>query len=102
MGCPENYYRDALQRFAYSVVCSDKKRAKQLLNEYSIEKLENEIKVQKDKLDIKEFIYTAGMIGGMVLESANRDDGCDGFNACMGGLYEFENFVKNLWLNISN
>ena len=32
----------------------------------------------------------------MVLECADRDDGCDGFNACMGGLYEFENFVKNL------
>ena len=36
------------------------------------------------------------MISGMVLECADRDDGCDGFNACMGGLYEFENFVKNL------
>ena len=96
MGCPENYYRNALQRFAYNLVYPDKKRAKQLLNEYSIEKLENEIKVQKDKLDIKEFIYTAGMIGGMVLECADRDDGCDGFNACMGGLYEFEKFIYEI------
>lgn len=96
MGCPENYYRNALQRFAYNLVYPDKKRAKQLLNEASIEKLEDEIKAQKDKSDIKEFIYTAGMVSGMVLECADRDDGCDGFNACMGGLYEFENFVKNL------
>ena len=44
MGCPENYYRNALQRFAYNLVYPDKKRAKQLLNESSIEKLEDEIK----------------------------------------------------------
>ena len=44
MGCLENYYRNALQRFAYNLVYPDKKRAKQLLNESSIEKLEDEIK----------------------------------------------------------
>lgn len=36
----------------------------------------------------------AGFVAGTVLECADRDDGCDGFNACLGGLNKFEEFVK--------
>ena len=33
---------------------------------------------------------------GILFETVNRDDGNDGFNACLGGLYQFEGFVKTL------
>lgn len=94
MGCPERYYKEALQNFAHSLYLdSDKEKAKQLLNESSVEKLEDEIE-RKRKKDTKDFLFDAGMVAGILYETANRDDGCDGFNACLGGLYKFEAFIK--------
>lgn len=97
MGCPEIYYKKALQDFAYSLFIGyDKKKANYLKNEKSIEKLENEITIAKEKVDTIDFVFDAAVVTGLILECANRDDGCDGFNACLGGLNDFEEFIKNI------
>ena len=97
MGNPRRYYKQVLQRFAYSLwIESDKNKAEQLADEESVEKLEDEIKTQKEKANILDFMFDAGIIAGSVLECADRDDGCDGLNACIGGLNEFEDLIKEL------
>lgn len=97
LGCPERYYKEALQNFAHALYFeSDKKKAKRLLHEESVEKLENEIVSRKEYVNEKDFIFDAGMAAGILYETSNRDDGCDGFNACLGGLNDFEEFIKEL------
>lgn len=97
MGYPEIYYKQALQRFAYSLYFgSDNEKAERLSDEESIEKLEDAIKVQKENANAIDFIFNAGMSAGIVLKCADRDDGYCGFNACIDGLSEFETFVKGL------
>lgn len=97
MGYPGRYYKEALQNFAHKLYFdSDKKKAKEMLNEASVEKLENEIKVKRGDMQTKDFLFDAGMVAGILFKTANRDDGNDGFNACLGGLYQFEGFIKTL------
>lgn len=97
MGCPDNYYRKALQRFAHNLLIRvDVNKAAQMMNEKSIEKLEYEIKEQRKNIDDANFAFDAGIVVGAVVICADRDDGCDGFNACLGGISEFEEFVKGL------
>lgn len=97
MGCPGRYYKEALWNFTHKLYFdSDKKKAKEMLNEESVEKLEQEIREQRNNVDAIDFIFDAGIVAGIVLECADRDDGCDGFNACLGGISEFEEFVKGL------
>lgn len=97
MGYPGRYYKEALQNFAHKLYFdSDKKKAKEMLNEASVEKLENEIKVKRGDIQTKDFLFDAGMVAGILFKTANRDDGNDGFNACLGGLYQFEGFIKTL------
>lgn len=97
MGCTEAYYKKALQKFAYSLwLGSDNKKAEQLVDEESIKELEDAIRIQKENTNVIDFVFDAGISAGMVLESADRDGGCDGFNACLGGLSDFEDFIKGL------
>lgn len=97
MGCPDIYYRKALQRFAHNLLIGvDAYKAEQMTNEKSIAKLEHEIREQRKHVDAIDFIFDAGIVAGIVLKCADRDDGCDGFNACLGGVSEFEEFVKGL------
>ena len=97
VGCPERYYREALQKFAHSLYFdSNKKKARQLSDEELIKELEDAIRTQKENTNIIDFVFDAGISAGMVLESADRDGGCDGFNACLGGLSDFEDFIKGL------
>ena len=97
MGCPEMYYKEALQKFAHSLYFdSNKKKARQLADEESIKELEDAIRTQKESINVIDFVFDAGISAGMVLESSDRDDGCDGFNACLGGLSDFEDFIKGL------
>lgn len=97
MGCPERYYKEALQKFAHSLwFDSNKKKAKQLVDEESIKELKDAIRTQKENANMIDFVFDAGISAGMVLESADRDGGCDGFNACLGGLSDFEDFIKGL------
>ena len=97
MGCPAIYYKKALQKFAHSLYFdSNKMKAEQLADEESIKELEDAIRSEKENTNVIDFVFDAGISAGMVLESANRDGGCDGFNACLGGLSCFEDFIKEL------
>lgn len=94
MGSPDIYYRSTLQAFAYNLNYSkDKKRAEFLCGEESVNVLEEEITQWKGKLSAKEFYYQAGRTTEYVLNEADKNDGCDGFNACIGAVYNFENFI---------
>lgn len=93
MGCPDIYYKRALQCFAYALVhLEDNKLAKELLNEESEEKLEEFILNKKKTYDEKQFYYNAGRTTEFVLNESEKE-GCDAFNACIGGLCQFEYFV---------
>ena len=93
MGCPAIYYKRALQCFAHALVyMEDNKLAKELLNEKSEEKLETFILDKKKNLNEKQFYYDAGRTVEYVLNEAD-EDGCDAFNACIGGLNMFDGFI---------
>ena len=93
MGCPQIYYKRALQCFAHALVyMKDKKLAKELLEEKSEEKLETFILDKKKICNEKQFYYDAGRIVEYVLEEAD-EEGCDAFNACIGGLNMFDGFI---------
>lgn len=93
MGNPRIYYKRALQCFAHCLTyMEDKKLAKELCEEESEEKLEQFILQKKEQIDEKEFFYNAGRTCQGVLDEA-ADEGCDPFNACCGGLVEFEYFI---------
>ena len=93
MGCPSIYYKRALQCFAHALVyIEDSKLAKELLEEKSEEKLETFILDKKKIYNEKQFYYDAGRTSEYVLNEAD-DDGCDAFNACIGGLNMFDSFI---------
>lgn len=97
MGCPDIYYREALQRFTHHLLIGvDVNKADQMANEKSIEKLEYEIKEQRKNADDVDFVFDAGIVAGALLVCADRDGGRDGFNACWSSISEFEEFVKEL------
>ena len=94
MGCPTIYYKEALQSFAYYLNChTDMKLAKQLNEENNIEKLERHIMEKKNSVSTEQFFYNAGMASMYTLNDADENGGCDGFNACIGGLNMFDNFI---------
>lgn len=93
MGCPSRYYMRALQCFAHALVyMEDKKLAKELSEEKSEEKLEKFILERKETCDEKQFYYDAGRTSEYVLNEAD-EEGCDAFNACIGGLNMFDDFI---------
>lgn len=94
MGYPTIYYKQALQGFAYYLTCHDDMRlAKELNEEKDIEKLEEIILEKKKNISTEQFFYNAGMASMYTLNDADKNDGCDGFNACIGGLNMFEEFI---------
>lgn len=89
MGCPSIYYKRALQCFAHALVyMEDSKLAKEL----SEEKLEKFILEKKKTCNEKQFYYDAGRTSEYVLNEAD-EDGCDAFNACIGGINMFNSFI---------
>ena len=93
MGCPSFYYKRALQCFARALVyMEDSKLAKELLEEKSEEKLETFILDKKKICNEKQFYYDAGRTVEYVLSEAD-EEGCDAFNACIGGLNMFDSFI---------
>ena len=93
MGCPQIYYKRALQCFAYTLVSlEDKNLANELLEEKSEEKLESFISHKKKFYNEKQFYYDAGRVTEYILIGAD-EEGCDSFNACIGGLNMFDNFI---------
>ena len=93
MGCPQIYYKRALQCFAHVLVyMEDNKLAKELLEEKSEDKLEKFILKKKKTCNEEQFDYDAGRTSEYVLNEADKD-GCDAFNACIGGLNMFDSFI---------
>ena len=74
------------------VYMEDKKLAKELLEEKSEAKLEKFILDKKKTCNEKQFYYDAGRTSEYVLNEADKD-GCDAFNACIGGLNMFDSFI---------
>lgn len=94
MGNPIKYYKKALQTFAYSLnYLSDQNKAKAMFEEQNTEIMEKDILEWKNKMTEKEFYYEAGKASENILAKASKEDGCDGFNACVGGLISFEDFI---------
>jgi len=94
MGCPTIFYKKALQSLAYYLTChTDMDLAKELNEEDDTEKLEKFILKKKQNISTKLFFYNAGVACMYTLKDADENDGCDGFNACIGGLSMFENFI---------
>lgn len=94
MGCPTIYYKQALQGLAYYLTChDDMKKAKELSEEKDVEKLEQIIIEKKQNISIEQFFYNAGMASMYTLNDADKNGGCDGLNACIGGLNMFDNFI---------
>lgn len=93
MGCPSIYYKRALQCFAHALVYMDNnKLAKELSEEKSEERLEKFILDKKKSNNEKQFYYDAGRTVQAVLNEADKE-GVDAFNACIGGLNMFEDFI---------
>lgn len=94
MGCIENYYKKVLQTFAYYLTYdNDIQRADQLNVENDIEVLKEFILTKKQGMSTEKFFYEASRTSMYVLDEINNSGGCDIFNACIGGLIEFENFI---------
>lgn len=94
MGCPEWYYKRALQNLAYALTVDiDKKLANKLYKETSEQKLKAFINKKQEEMPTEQFFFKAGMSFGEVLNDADQNDGNDGFNACAGGLSEFAAFI---------
>ena len=92
MGCPDIYYTKALQYFAHCLAFSeDIKLSKELAAETSRDRLESYI-LQKKKIDEKQFYFDAGRTFQAVLDEAT-EEGTDAFNASIGGLNEFTEFI---------
>ena len=93
MGCPSRYYKRALQCFSHALIyIEDSKFAKELSEEKSEDKLEKFILEKKKTCDEKQFYYDAGRTSEYVLNKAS-EEGCDAFNACIGGLNMFDSFI---------
>lgn len=93
MGCPSIYYKRALQCFTHALVyMEDSKLAKELSEEKSEGKLEKLILEKKKTCNEKQFYYDAGRTVEYVLSEAN-EDGCDAFNAYIGGINMFNSFI---------
>lgn len=94
MGCPDRYYKKALQYFAYSLLyMKNTILANMWLKENDIRKLEEFILEKKKDCNEKHFYYIAGQETNVILKEA-AEEGCDDFNACAGGIYRFERFIS--------
>lgn len=94
MGCPEIYYKEALRLCARNLnINEDKQKAEKLYREKSIKVLEKEINRQRKEKSPERFYFEAGISSGMLLQKSDMEEGCDGFNACLGGLKSFERFI---------
>lgn len=94
MGCPNKYYKKVLQTFSHSLnYLNDNNRAGEMFREQNEEILEKDIMVWKNKMSERQFYYDAGKASESVLTGVYENEGCDGFNACIGGLALFDDFI---------
>ena len=77
------------------LIDSDIEMARKMQDEKSIDILEFEIKNIKERIDKYDFIFEAGFVAGNLLCSVSNNV-YDDINACLGGVNEFEEFIKEL------
>lgn len=94
MGNPIIYYKKLLQVFAASLYQDDMDKAKALLNESDIAKLELEIQEIKPKIPREYYYFVAGKSTHEVVADVMKNEGNDGLNACIGGYCEFADFIE--------
>lgn len=89
MGCPENYYKKALQNLVrmFGSTESDYSLKNKPLNE-----LENIIREKKKSMKKKTFYYGAGFTAGLIFERYYENDQY----ACTDGIDRYEEFIKNI------
>ena len=94
MGCPDIYYKRALQNFAHCLAAEDDNfsLAKKLYEEKSESVLEDFILKRKNEMDLRLFFYDAGQTRQVVFNEA-YEEGCDAMNASMAGINEFDYFI---------
>lgn len=94
MGCPDIYYKRALQNFAHCLAAEDNNwlLANQLHEEECNAILESFILEKKDEMDEKLFFYDAGRACQCTFDEA-YEEGCDAMNASAGGVIEFEYLI---------
>lgn len=94
MGCPDIYYKRALQHFAHCLAAegNDWSLARKLYEEESNAILENFILEKKSEMDENLFFYDAGRACQITFDEA-CEEGCDAMNASCGGIVEFEYLI---------
>lgn len=94
MGCPDIYYKRALQNFAHCLAAENDNwsLALKLYEEESESVLESFILERKNEMDEKHFFYDAGRTCQVIFHEA-YEEGCDAMNASCGGVYGFECFI---------
>jgi hypothetical protein len=93
MGSPRVYYLRALQLMAGAIAYeTDTKLADELREELSEERLIAYLTDKKAELSEKDFYYVAGRATQATIEEA-YEEGCDPFNASIGGINMFEDFI---------
>lgn len=94
MGCPKDYYRQALQKIAMGFC--DAGRIKQIVKEDDTDVLENIVSNLKETVEDKEFYFESGAIFSSIYALTLMNSGNDNLNACVSGLDDFEEFIKGL------
>lgn len=85
--------RKAVQEFASYLNNEDKQKSEQVYNERSIETLEREIDMWRDKLPDSVFYFHAGRCFQSVLDDVFENDGNDAMNASSNGLSAYGDFI---------
>ena len=96
MGNPDRYYKMILQKFAsilFQNEPNNEVKANELYKENKTEILETEILKCKSAIMEKMFYYEAGIAVTQIYKDVYQNEGCDGLNACFGGINEFEAFI---------
>ena len=96
MGNPSLYYRKALQQFTHNLLIdSDVEMARKMQDEKSVDILESEVKNIKENINKYDLMFEAGFVAGNLLCSVSNNV-YDDINACLGGVNDFEDFIKGL------
>lgn len=94
MGCPERYYKQALQELACKVCDSNKRKS--IIETNDTDTLERIVSGLKDISEDKDFYFEAGVVFNSIFVRVSVSGGNDVTNACASGLIDFEDFIKGL------
>lgn len=94
LGDTSLYYKEALQELSYQLLFDkNQKTAASYRENNNITELEKIIMEEKSKISERKFYYNAGIAMCKVFTRVNREGYIDPFNACIGGMIDFEDFI---------